>query len=475
MDDALAEMFLGTFYREFSDTGDLDDAFQGAWRSLREQPKPLRGSGIVLWRAGSLHKVRGLVSQTPPAPPLPKRLYSPEDLASDKAREYLAVTVKPEAQFSYGLLHNNRDLFRTFVVRNLSDGRIAGLDVFVELHSNEGTYPYRATFSIDGPVLDLSPLVRIALTSQLARTLDEVLRTSLYVQVKWGTHEIFRETFPVTMAPVDQWADTDADRIFLPSFVFPRDRAVAAVIRNAEHYVTALRDDPTAGFDGYQSIDPELANPAENVDRQVQALWYSVVYRVPASYINPPPTYAVSSQRIRTPSEIAGGGFGTCIDLALMFASCLEAIEIYPVIFVLEDHAFPGYWRTEKALAAFRRRVAESAPPTGSVSNAIRGVGASARHRPGASWCFDASALPHIKRAIDRNQLVPLESVGLTRRSSFADAADEGRTYFDEENVGRFLQMLDVMTARERGVTPLPLGPRLQGPPDVVTSVRPRD
>jgi hypothetical protein len=35
--------------------------------------------------------------------------------------------------------------------------------------------------------------------------------------------------------------------------------------------------------------------------------------------------------------------------------------------------------------------------------------------------------------------------------------------------------MLDVMTARERGVTPLPLGPRLQGPPDVVTSVRPRD
>ena len=57
---------------------------------------------------------------------------------------------------------------------------------------------------------------------------------------------------------------------------------------------------------------------------------------------------------------------------------------------------------------------------------------------------------------------VPLESVGLTGRSSFKDAIEQGKEYFAPKERSRFLMMLDVVTARERNVTPLPLGPRLQ-------------
>src|SRR4051812_21964250 len=358
LDDALGEIFVGNFYAALATTGDVESAFQAAWKSLQVQRRPLRGTGIVLWTGGEMAdtpSVRTLrKTETTPA----RSVLSPESVDAPLARSYIPVAVEPEPQFSYGLLHNDRDLFKRFVVHNLSDQQLVGLEVFVELHSNEGTYPYRLSFNLDGPVRDLARDVRVALTSSLARTLDEVLRTSLYVQVRWGKHELFTQTFPVTMAPVDQWADTDADRIFLPSFIFPRDRAVRAVIRSAEQFMTALRDDPGAGFDGYQSLDPELANPAQSVDHQVQALWYSVVYRVPVSYINPPPTYSIASQRIRTPSEIVAGGFGTCIDLALMLASCLEAIEVYPVLFLLDDHAFPGYWRTDVARTDFRTNVA---------------------------------------------------------------------------------------------------------------------
>ncbi len=459
MDDALAEIFVGNFYRALAETKDPDIAFDEAWQSLQLQRKPLRGSGIVLWRNGA---VKPVVSTRSAAQPREQAVKSSLLVKPDDAREMLLVTVEPEPQFSYGLLHNDRDLFRKFLIRNLSGARIAGVDIFVELHSNEGTYPYRQTLTIDGTAKDLTREIRIALTSNLARTLDEVLRTSLYVQVKWGDHEIFRQTFPVTMAPVDQWTDTDADRIFLPSFIFPRDRAVSSIIKNAEQFMTVLRDDPTAGFDGYQSIDRALSNPAQYVDNQVQALWYSSVYKVPASYINPPPTYAVASQRIRTPSEIVGGGFGTCIDLALMFASCLEAIEVHPVIFLLEDHAFPGYWRTDSAREAFCRRVAASASNPGTPDNAIRGTAGAAKRKPGAPWCFDEAVFGEIKRAIDRKELVPLETVGLTGRSSLGDAIVEARGYFEPEEANRFLMMLDVATARERRVTPLPLGSRVE-------------
>lgn len=461
MDDALAEIFLGSFYRSFGATGDLQAGFDAGWSALQPQRKPLRGTGIVLWCGGKSDRLplqRQSVGEplAPAAPEVPLAAnIGAHDLAS-----FITVAVDPEPQFSYGLLHNNRDLFRRFLIMNLKNAPLRGLDVFVELHSNEGTYPWRQTFSLNDPVLDLSRKVRLALTSNLARTLDEVLRTSLYVRVKWGPHEVFSETFPVTMAPVDQWADTDADRMFLPSFVFPRDCAVAEVLRHAEHFVTALRDDPRAGFDGYQSIDQDATDPAANVDFQVQAIWYSIVYKVPASYINPPPTYALASQRIRTPSEVTGGGYGTCIDLALMLAACLEAVEIHAVVFLLNDHAFPGYWRTDSARVRFLRSVTESINGKEGVAPA---AAASVSERPGVPWSFEGEALlKQIQNAIDNYHLIPVEAVGLSGRWSLSEAISHAREYFSKEQSDRFLSMIDLKTAREQGVTPLPLGARLR-------------
>ena len=460
MDDALGEMFAASFYQALATKKDVATGFDSGWDALQNQPKSLRGTGIVLWRGGTekqLHQATGREAGTIELLPI----LSHEAMTSDKVPDYFALTVEPEPSFTYGLLHNDRDLFRRFVIRNLSGHRLCDLEVFVELHSNEGTYPFRRSFSMSSPVVDLSTQIRIALTSHLARTLDEVLRTSIYVRVCWGKHQIFSQTFPVTMAPVDQWTDTDADRIFLPSFVFPRDRAVTTIIKQAEHFVTALRDDPTAGFDGYQAIEPTLRNPAELVDRQVQALWYSIVYKVPASYINPPPTYALMSQRIRTPTEVVAGGFGTCIDLALLLASCLEAVEIYPVIFLLNDHAFPGYWRTPTARERFRARVAKSAKGDEAARKRPEKGGAATKG-PSASWAFDRTTLDEILADIDANRLIPMEAVDLSARTSIAQAIEDGRTYFEKDERKRFLSMLDIQSAREVGVTPLPLGPRVQ-------------
>lgn len=462
IDDALAEIFLGNFYTGIAQSKDLRNSFDIGWNSLQSQSKPLRGTGITLWESESDAKATGRSApkKLPKESPTPSAIVA-SSVQADQIPRLIAVTVEPEPQFSYGLLHNNRDIFRRFLIRNLANAPITGVEVFVELHSNEGTYPWRQSFTINGPVLDLSRAVRIALTSNLARTLDEVLRTCLYTRVTWGHHEVFSQTFPVTLAPVDQWADTDADRSFLPSFVFPRDCAVSRVLRSAERYVTALRDDPSAGFDGYQAFDRDLTVPTANIDHQVQAIWYSIVYEVPASYINPPPTYAIASQRIRTPSEIVGGGYGTCIDLALFLASCLEAIEIYPVIFILNDHAFPGYWRTDSARTNFLRRATQAATNPNDVTDGIGGDSSAAGTRIEAPWSFDASILKEIRRAIDSNHLIPLESVGLTGRWSLAEAILQGHEYFSEANSERFVAMLDVLAAREHGVTPLPLGPRL--------------
>lgn len=466
VDDALAEIFTGSFYRGLAaSAGDVDAAFQEGWRAARDNRRPLRGTGIVLWRGGPFAQCKRVAESTavPAAQAVAvaaKPTIAPIVSAAD-ARRAISVTVEPESQITYGLLHNDDALFKSFIVRKLSDHPECDVDVTVTLHTNRDDFPFRITRVMTDPVWDVAPDVRIALTSSLARSLDEVLKTSLFVQVSCERFPVYCRTFPVTLDPVDLWSDTDDSRVFLPSFIFPRDRAVATIIKQAEQFGTALRDDPTAGFDGYQALDASLPNPADHVDKQVQAIWYSLLYKVPASYINPPPTYAVASQRIRTPSEVVTGGFGTCIDLALTLAACLEAVEIYPVVFLLNDHAFPGYWRTDAAREEFCARIEKLTDRSDAPGPALEpGAPASTGERV-RSWSFGPAVLKEIRRAMNAQLLIPVETVGVTGRWRLADAIEEARGYFDDEQ--RFLVMLDVQTAREERVTPLPLGDRLLG------------
>ncbi len=47
-------------------------------------------------------------------------------------------------------------------------------------------------------------------------------------------------------------------------------------------------------------------------------------------------------QRVRLPREVLKEKGGNCIDLAVTFASALEAMDLVPVIFLIPGHAFPG-------------------------------------------------------------------------------------------------------------------------------------
>ena len=75
----------------------------------------------------------------------------------------------------------------------------------------------------------------------------------------------------MTLIPVDEWYDDTNNNPWLPSFVLPRDPAVVDIIRSARRYLIGIEDDPSAGFDGYQAVDPKADVPTANVDAQVRA------------------------------------------------------------------------------------------------------------------------------------------------------------------------------------------------------------
>ena len=105
-----------------------------------------------------------------------------------------------------------------------------------------------------------------------------------------------RQTYRVTLPPLDEWRGNDTERVWLPSFVLPRDPAIGRIVDTAQNYVMSLRDDSNASFDGYQCINLQDVESIRCVDEQVRALWSALIYNFNISYINPPPTYNLSAQ-----------------------------------------------------------------------------------------------------------------------------------------------------------------------------------
>lgn len=268
--------------------------------------------------------------------------------------------IEPFAELNYAVLHNAQPLFRRFVLSCDAPQWAEPLDVEVAVHMGQEVARFQRRVQLRQVREKLTDKIHVPLTAEVARSVHEAINTSLNVCVRQGAEVLYHDSHRLRLLPVDQWRDNRRDGRWLPSFVLPRDPAVVDVVARAQRYNRVLRDDPTAGFEGYQCV-PETAGPGplgeaalRGVDRQVEAIWATLLHDWNLGYINPPPSYSgeLDSQRLRVPSRVKADCAGTCIDLALLFAACLELVDIYPVVFLLDGHALPGWPRHPTGCAA---------------------------------------------------------------------------------------------------------------------------
>jgi hypothetical protein len=467
IDDETAEFFYAALYREWRRAGwNLFDAFSAAWRALRGSISHLHGTGIVLWSGVSAFEV---AAQAPtPAPEMTAAAtrrgravaaHAPAPVSAPAAPaitgDEVLVNVDIQREMNYALLHNELPIFRNFTLHKLVEGPPLPVEVTVELNVGGDSYPFRQTLRLEDEPVALADKVKVPLTSSLARALRERVQSTLYVCVKVSDKVVHQQTVRVTLLPVDEWLDDGKQSAWLPSFVLPRDPAVGRVIDAAQRYLMALQDDPAAGFDGYQQVDPNDPDTASAVDMQVRALWCALTYDFGLSYINPPPAYSSRTQRLRTPSDVLNGKRGTCIDLALLLAACLEYVDIYPCVILLTGHAFPAYWRSDAAHESFV--LANSGSPTPAAGAGTPATGGSTGSVGRYGWQFRRPQFAQIMQCIQRGDLVPLETVDLTSRASFDTAMQDGLENL--RNKSEFDALLDLLQARrnEPPVTPLPI------------------
>lgn len=363
--------------------------------------------------------------------------------------DLIHVEFDVESEINYSLLHNNGNLVSKLTINKLVNETVRNIAVTVELSVGEQTYPYRFTLPELTEVQELlASRVTVPLTATLPRSLRERVQSTVYVKVSCDDQTAFEDTRRVTLIPVDEWLDDTENNPWLPSFVLPRDPAILKIINASRRYLIGIMDNPGAGFDGYQDT-------ADQVDRQVQAIWTALVNEYRIQYINPPPAYSGRTQRLRMPTDIVESNSGTCIDLALLIASCLEYIGVYPVIVLLVDHAFVGYWRSEGAHDHFYSvaRIPENLPEVGSREARDAGL----PYVDPYGWRLTRLNHAEMMAYVNAGHLVMLEATYLTAAKSFGEAKEQGRANLRSRN--EFDSMLDIQVARtaDPPVTPLPI------------------
>ena len=129
----------------------------------------------------------------------------------------------------------------------------------------------------------------------------------------------------------------------LVSFLQPNDPLVAEVLGRAGELANKNKGRMTnyCKHDNKHDTSPFL---------QAKCI-YDALAEKKLHYYYPPAGFEGGGQKVRIPGMSLSDRCkqGTCLDLAVLYASCLEAASLNPVLFVVEGHAFAGLWLEESA------------------------------------------------------------------------------------------------------------------------------
>jgi hypothetical protein len=148
--------------------------------------------------------------------------------------------------------------------------------------------------------------------------LDETNETSLWA----------RRDFPWSIKGMTQQEDFD----LLGVMVTPNDLKVEALVRAAAYY------DPNKAMTGGYSSERDAEG---DVYQRLSNIWQAEANDYNLTYISTTVTFAPGdTQRIRLPSEVLDQSSGNCIELALLYAAAVEALNMQPVIVIVPGHAY---------------------------------------------------------------------------------------------------------------------------------------
>ncbi|MBC6438973.1 MAG: DUF4011 domain-containing protein [Rhodospirillales bacterium] len=252
-----------------------------------------------------------------------------------------------------------------------------------------------------------------SLDVQKLKGLNETEIGLLTLTVSTDDGPLASETLRLELLARDQWGGLDDMDRLLAAFVSPNDPVVAVILKEASLLLECSGYD--GSLEGYQNGDPQRAWMIAG------AIW-SAVTGMGLTYANPPASFEVEGQKIRSPERIRREGLATCLDSSLLLAAAWEQAGLHPVILFSHRHAWAGVWITKRDFG----HVTEPDVVT-------------------------------VRKAAQAKEFIPVETTLLTQRptAGFEQAVEAGRARLSEDREQEFLMAIDITRARSARIRPL--------------------
>lgn len=163
--------------------------------------------------------------------------------------------------------------------------------------------------------------------------LTEEIASNLEVRLLNEENEILQsKIYNIFIKPINESNKIANDYSMLASFVTPNIDGINLITAKAIESLRKIRKNNS--FVGYQ------ANDVDSVREEMMAI-FNTLKEHGIVYSNPPASFN-EFQKVRTPSEVLHEYKGTCLDLAILYCSCLENIGLNPILITIKGHAFAG-------------------------------------------------------------------------------------------------------------------------------------
>lgn len=331
----------------------------------------------------------------------------------------VSVSGNINASINFAMQQNYVPVIRDLVVANESDAALENIDLKISFEPEFAkTFTYHVENIPANGSVEISP-VKIATNTGFLFSLTEKMIGNITVDVLRGDENIFTYQDQIELLAYDQWSGLAVMPEIIAAFVTPNHPAVSAVVHDASLFLKKWKGD--SAFTGYQTQNPN------NVKLQMAAI-YAALAQQKIIYNNPPASYEMSGQRVRLPHSVLEQKLGTCLDLALLYASCLEAVGLHSLLVFLKGHAFCGCWLESETFA---------------------------------DCCVDDISALEKRIAADAEEILLVECTDFVDggTADFDRALKHGKDHLND--VSTFNCVVDIQRSRGSGIRPIPLRPEL--------------
>ncbi len=323
--------FAAPEYRTPEDTSKASDYAQRLNEQEKKIQELLEAVEEIKTAASSASKDDRNQKAEEAAQKLPLTQEEAECIAQNPVRIDMAVL----PVINYALQQNGIDAVQSVTLINDTDQDVENADLRI-WSTPEFTLPFvRHVECLPAHKSVELNRIKLTLNAEYLAATTERISGVMEISLSGADGVIANDTVETAVLPFDQWHGTSFYPELLASFVTPNHPETAKIIARATEFLGQWTGDTS--MDAYQTQDPN------RVLSQAAAI-FTAIKEQGIAYAVPPASFEAIGQRVRMCDTIMQQKLGTCLDLTLFYAACLEAAGLYPLLITTPNHIFTGVW-----------------------------------------------------------------------------------------------------------------------------------